>query len=273
MEMKYIDGITFLCGQELSPLNISVLNWYGERVQGLFCKGVRDLAKMTPPKAPPTEFGFGEPGLYGLDTEHHAFRHRNYLRGFRLLEPQVTSILQHLLDPESAGADVGASRCRAFVEALFLASGASKELGNFTLDGILHGVKVESEVFCTTGKDRGSLDLLISWTTADGFPRQLAIENKLGHHITPGQLPRYKQQILKNVGGNADHAAFFVVAPEFAGKNAKAMRRNSNSWKPVTWQGLLRYWELTLVQQSCLDRDEDFPRLRRALWDLGAGVN
>jgi hypothetical protein len=259
---------------KITPWESDPLVRYGKRLEGEFFCGMRELAKMTPPQTPPVIFGFGSPSLFGPASKLHAFRHCNFMRGFRLLEPQITSILQHFLDTKTAG-QTGINRCRAFLSALFRASGTNREeielFGLSGEGGQLEMLEVVSEENFTHAKSRRSIDLLIKWRV-HGKPRLVAIENKLGHHITTGQLPSYKKKLLKDISNKEEWIALFVIAPEFSGPNAIAMRRNKK-WRAVTWWGFMRHWEQALTEQNFLDKDMDFPRLRRSLWTLGAGIS
>lgn len=244
------------------------LKEYGKKIQDAFSKGIKKLASMKITSVQPIEFGFGTPGLYGPDTQMHAFCHHDYQKGFRLQEPQLTGAMKYLLSPSTAGREVGVMRCRAFVKSLFRASGLADEMEAFDLPSMDGTLKVTAE--------ENRIDLLFQWSTADKSLRLVAVEVKLGHTVTSGQLPRYKGIVEKKGRSEGSCSKLFVLARHFDGINAKKLKLNKK-WAPVTWWGLLRHWELelklALANSDMKDENKDFPCLRRAMWTLGVGIN
>jgi len=244
---------------KLPQWNDSSLRIVSDWILGRIWQGMRELQQEKDifHKFRQLDFGFGLPGLWGPDSENHSFRYCDYQVGFRLSEPQVTKALKYLLDKKS-------ERCRAFVKALFAAGGMLEQIDEFRLDEMEDFLEIEAE-FGFVSSDR-SLDLFISWGEENKYV--VAIENKLGHQITAGQLPAYKSGLEQKF--KKAKMKLFVLAPDFSGVNANAMQRN-REWFAVTWWNLMRYWEEILKEEQS-DDDEDFHRLRRAFWSRGVEI-
>ena len=160
-------------------------------------------------------------------------------------EPQLTKGFAYFLNaPDS---DTRIARVRALLKGL----GAAK-LGND-----MNYVKVTAEA-STAGNKR--IDLLIEWTGSANERYAVAIEAKLGHVVTSGQLPAYRVH-LHNVA--KERRLLAVVSPHLSDHTAGALRRN-REWRWAAWRDLLLAHERALPVDS---DDEAYLRFRRTLWD------
>ena len=161
-------------------------------------------------------------------------------------EPQLTKGFAHFLNAPESGTRI--RRVRALLKGL----GAAK-LGN----DMSSDVKVTAEA-PTAGNKR--IDLLIEWTGSTNERYAVAIEAKLGHVVTSGQLPAYRVH-LRNVA--KERRLLAVVSPHLSDHTAGALRRN-REWRWAAWRNLLLAHERALPADS---DDEAYLRFRRTLWD------
>lgn len=270
--MSVFSSVITLNSLLAEPFDSEVLRTYGERLLCKVQQGRRKLAAHDWVEPQPVKFNFDS--LYGPFSPSHAFYHKTLTPGIKLTEPQVTSSMKHFLDHEVEG-EAGLARIKSFLEALLLESGISSGKLFDSLKTI-QSYSVKAEESFSHQSSRRSIDLLFRWNSTDlnGVSEEfvVALENKLEHSITTGQLAAYRTHALSSVDGNKkqvvlnnDQVALIVLAKQFAGKNDKQLNRNKE-WRKVTWIGLLRSWEKVLSQTNAHGCATDFARFRRALW-------
>ena len=120
--------------------------------------------------------------VFGLDRRHHLFRAEPIVWA-QFTEPQFTKGFAHFLGVPEREKRIW--RTRSLLKALGAAE-LSKDMSE---------VEVTPEAL-TSGNKR--IDLLIEWKDSSETCYAAAIEAKLGHHVTSGQLPAYRGH-LQNV--------------------------------------------------------------------------
>ena len=183
--------------------------------------------------------------IFALTRREHLFRAAPSVTWATFTEPQLTKgFARFLNDPEPA------SRIER-VRALLMALGAADIGAEMT------EVMVTAEA-PTSGNKR--IDLLIKWRDSSERRYAAAIEAKLGHHITSGQLPAYRNHLRKIAN---DRRLLVVVAPRLTKRTDRSLRRNRD-WRWTTWRDLLIAYERALP----VDYDDcEYLRFRRTLWD------
>ena len=183
--------------------------------------------------------------VFVMKRAPHLFRAEPSVTWATFTEPQLTKgFARFLNDPEPVAR---IERVRALLKAL----GAAR------LGEGMTGVMVTAEA-PTSGNRR--IDLLIEWHDSSAQRHAVAIEAKLGHHVTSGQLPAYRNH-LRRVA--KDRRLLVVVAPRMTGGTERSLRRNQD-WRWVAWRDLLIAYERTLP----VDYDDaEYLRFRRTLWD------
>ena len=132
-----------------------------------------------------------------------------------------------------------------------------KALGATTLSNEMSEVVVTAEA-PTSGKRR--IDLLMEWQDSSGQRYAAAIEAKLGHHVTSGQLPAYRshlRQIAK------ERRLLVVVSPRLTDRTDRSLQRNRD-WRWMAWRDLLVAHERALPNRY---DDVAYTQFRRTLWD------
>ena len=183
--------------------------------------------------------------VFALKRMPHLFRAAPSVTWATFTEPQLTKgFARFLNDPEPVAR---IERARALLKAL-----GAAELG----EGMTE-VTVTAEA-PTTGKRR--IDLLIEWRDSSERRYAVAIEAKLGHHVTSGQLPAYRNHLRKIA---KDRRLLVVVAPRLTARTDRSLQRNRD-WRWTTWRDLLIAYERALP----VDCDNaEYLRFRRTLWD------
>ena len=125
------------------------------------------------------------------------------------------------------------------------------------LGGEMTQVMVTAEA-PTSGNKR--IDLLIEWRDSSERPCAAAIEAKLGHHVTSGQLRAYRNHLRKIA---KDRRLLVVVAPRLTARTDRSLRRN-REWRWTTWRDLLIAYERALPVDF---DDAEYLPFRRTLWD------
>ena len=183
--------------------------------------------------------------VFALERCSRLFRAERSVPWATFTEPQLTKGFAHFLNaPESV---TRIARVRALLKSL-----GAAELGNDMSD-----VTVTAEAPIAGNK---RIDLLIEWTDSANERYAVAIEAKLGHVVTSGQLPAYRVH-LRNVAKECRLLA--VVSPHLSDRTAGALRRN-REWRWAAWRDLLLAHERALSADS---DDEAYLRFRRTLWD------
>ena len=121
--------------------------------------------------------------VFGLDRRHHLFGSEPIDWKVNFTESQFTKGFARFLGVPERAARIG--RTRALLKALGAAELISKDMKE---------VKVTAEALTSENK---RIDLLIEWKDSSRKPLSYAaaIEAKLGHHVTSGQLPAYREHL------------------------------------------------------------------------------
>ena len=182
---------------------------------------------------------------FALNRGLHLFRAEPSISWATFTEPQFTKGFAHFLNDSRR--DVRIERVRALVTAL----GAAELVGDM-------GEAAVTAEAPTSGGRR--IDLLIEWRDSSERQYAAAIEAKLGHHVTRGQLPAYRNH-LRRVAKECRRLV--VVAPRLTGRTDRSLRRNRD-WRWVAWRDLLVAHERSLPDEY----DEiAYIQFRRSLWD------
>ena len=183
--------------------------------------------------------------VFALKRRAHLFRAVPSVTWATFTEPQLTKgFARFLHDPDPAAR---IERVRALLKAL-----GAAELG----EGMTE-VEVTDEA-PTSGNKR--IDLLIEWRDSSERRYAAAIEAKLGHHVTSGQLPAYRNHLRKIA---EDRQLLIVVGPRLTARTDRSLRRNRD-WRWTTWRDLLIAYERALPVHY---DDGEYLRFRRTLWD------
>ena len=109
--------------------------------------------------------------------------------------------------------------------------------------------------------------LTIKWTDSTDKCYAVAIEAKLDHVVTSGQLPAYLRHLKRKIDNKKrclkKRYLLVVVSPHLSAPIARALRRNQE-WRWAAWRDLLLAHERALPADS---DDEEYRRFRRTLWD------
>ncbi len=183
--------------------------------------------------------------VFALNRVPHLFRAEPSVTWATFTEPQLTKgFARFLHDPEPVAR---IERVRALLKAL-----GAAELG----EGMT-GVTATAEALTSGGK---RIDLLIEWQDTSERRYAAAIEAKLGHHVTSGQLPAYRNHLRRIA---KDRRLLVVVAPRLTARTDRSLRRNRD-WRWTTWRDLLIAYERGLPVDF---DDTEYLRFRRTLWD------
>ena len=183
--------------------------------------------------------------VFALKRRAHLFQAEPSVTWATFTEPQLTKgFARFLNDPEPVAR---IERVRALLKAL-----GAAELG----EGMTQ-VTVTAEA-PTSGNRR--IDLLIEWRDSSEGRYAAAIEAKLGHHVTSGQLPAYRNHLRKIA---KDRRLLVVVAPRLTARTDRSLQRNRD-WRWTTWRNLLIAYDRAL---SVDYDDAEYLRFRRTLWD------
>ena len=183
--------------------------------------------------------------VFVLKRMPHLFRAQPSVTWAKFTEPQLTKgFARFLNDPEPVAR---IERVRALLKAL----GAAELCKGMT------EVVVTAEA-PTSGNRR--IDLLIEWQDTSERPYAAAIEAKLGHQVTSGQLPAYRNHLRKIA---KDRRLLVVVAPRLTSRTGRSLQRNRD-WRWTAWRDLLIAYERALP----VDYDDaEYLMFRRTLWD------
>ena len=194
------------------------------------------------------------PTFGNLSSSQNMFHFSSTQWGFSLTEPQLTKGIAYFLQQSPRA-------CWCFLAALF---GRNLVTLEKLLDRqcFLKTVTAEAEVYADKNK---RIDLVLSWRSKTGVRCCAAIECKLGHHISHGQLGSYARFARQQ--SDNDQYYLFIVAQQRDAKSDKKLKHWSNQeWCYLEWNGVLRRWEQYLDYEKVSGVD-DFPRFRRTVWD------
>lgn len=183
--------------------------------------------------------------VFALKRLPHLFRAEPSVSWAKFTEPQLTKGFARFLDDPEPITRI--ERVRALLKAL-----GAAELGDDMTQ-----VTVTAEA-PASGNRR--IDLLIEWRDSSDRRYAAAIEAKLGHHVTSGQLPAYRDRLRKIA---KRRRLLVVVAPGLTGRTERSLRRNRD-WRWTAWRDLLIAYERALPADF---DDAEYLRFRRTLWD------
>ncbi len=182
---------------------------------------------------------------FALNRRLHLFRSQPAAMWTTFLERQLTKGLAYFLNADDPTAQIG--RVRALLKAL----------GAAHLSNDISEVTVTPEAPTSGNK---YIDLLIEWQDASELRYAVAIEAKLGHRVTTGQLRAYRNH-LRNVPN--ERRLLLVVSPRFTAHMDRSLRQNPD-WSWMAWRDLLVAHERSLRDE---DDDSAYRQFRRTLWD------
>ena len=182
--------------------------------------------------------------IFGLGRRCHLFR-ADPVVWAKFTEPQFTKGLAHFLNVPA----VRIQRIRALLTAL----------GAEALCEDMRDVMVTAEAL-TAGNKR--IDLLIEWKDSLKNRYGAAIEAKLGHHVTVGQLSAYRTH-LKNRKVSQERWLLAIVSPRRTTRTDKSLQDNRD-WRWMAWRDLLIAHERALPVEC---DDDAYLQFRRTLWD------
>ena len=199
-----------------------------------------------------------------LENRQHMFHYSSVQWGFRFTEPQLTKSIACFLQQEKHA-------CYSFLKALFnLTKSSFKEI-----EDKKENFLVDIQVFAEKPIEGKRIDLVFEWGTTKDTRKVVAIECKLGHHLTQGQLPAYQCYAKERVQDINSRAYFFVIGQKLDGKSKKILNSHHNSrWKYTSWKELLMRWERHLNDLNSNDHlsmNKDFHQFRRTIWDRTTG--
>lgn len=193
--------------------------------------------------------------VFGDFSKNHMFQTDPLDWHWKLREVDVThTFVQFLNHIEKA------ARIEAFLKAL--------GVNNLPDQCCLSKSKAEAEVLTKTGK---RLDILIT-VPLDNKSLFIAVEAKLGHHITTGQLPSYKNHIRENP--DYHHDSHLVVLGLRNDKKTRTAIKQNSDWRFQTWFDFLLKFEKLLYE--CAEKktadslgadDPRFQLFRSTLWE------
>ena len=178
--------------------------------------------------------------LFKLSRSDHAFATSPLGWGFRLTEPQITRTIAHLLD--KGPPDIRAERTAAFLQALGIQIGNLKTLQD-----------------CRIIAEEDRIDLKIVWD--DGV---LAIECKLGHHVTKGQLERYRKAVSSRHPKQSEHFQHHFVLLALNEKALGPLKKPDRArWTYHSWKSFWFLFERSRPQEN----DLMLSMFQMTLWD------
>ena len=182
---------------------------------------------------------------FALNRRRHLFRAEPSVTWATFTEPQLTKGFAHFLNGH------GLTARRERVRALLKALGAAQLIND------IGEVSVTAEA-ATSGNKR--IDLLIEWRDSSEKSYAVAIEAKLGHHVTTGQLSAYRTHLRKIPN---ERRRLLVVSPRRTAHTDRLLRQNRD-WRWMAWRDLLVAHERSLRDDH---DDRAYLQFRRTLWD------
>ena len=181
--------------------------------------------------------------VFGLERRPHLFR-AEPIAWAKFTEPQFTKGFAHFLNAAEPAVRIG--RVRALLTALGASPGEE-----------MSDVEVTAEAPASRNK---RIDLLIEWKDSKGRRCAAAVEAKLGHRVTSGSLPAYRNH-LRSVA--KERRFLVVISPRRTDGTDEALRRNRD-WRWIAWRGLLVAHERALPVEC---DDNAYLQFRRTLWN------
>ncbi len=188
--------------------------------------------------------------VFALERCSRLFRAEPSAPWARFTEPQLTKGFAHFLNAPDL--DIRIKRVRALLKSL-----GAAELGN----DMSSEVKVTAEA-PTAGNKR--IDLLIEWTDSANERYAVAIEAKLDHVVTSGQLRAYSDHLDNCKCKVAEERRLLAVVSRHLSDHTAGALQNDPEWRWTAWRNLLLAHERAL--SDAFD-DEEYRRFRRTLWN------
>ena len=182
--------------------------------------------------------------IFELKRQPHLFRTKP-IAWAKFTEPQFTKGFAYFLDTPA----VRIHRIRALLVALG-AAGLCEDMCD---------VEVTAEALTARNK---RIDLLIEWKDSSKNRYAVAIEAKLDHHVTVGQLKAYRRH-LTNRKISRERWLLAVVSPRRTARTDKSLQDNRD-WRWMAWRDLLIAHERALPVEC---DDDAYLQFRRTLWD------
>ena len=182
---------------------------------------------------------------FALKRRLHLFRAEPSVTWATFSERQLTKGFAHFLNAPEPVERI--ERVRALLKAL-----GAAELGDD-----MREVTATAEAL-TSGNKR--IDLLIEWQDSSEQHYAAAIEAKLGHHVTSGQLPAYHNH-LRTIA--KERRLLVVVSPRLTSRTDRSLQRNRD-WRGIMWRDLLIGHERSLKDDY---DDAAYVQFRKTLWD------
>ena len=186
--------------------------------------------------------------VFGLNRRHHLFRAEPIVWA-QFTEPQFTGGFGHFLGVRERIKRI--ERIRALLKAL-----GAAELGKDMSE-----VEVTAEAPTSGNKH---IDLLIEWKDSSETCYAAAIEAKLGHRVTSGQLPAYREHLHRNLNVMEERRLLVVISPRYADVRNALQRQRKGEWRWIAWRDLLIAHERALSGEY---DDDAYRQFRRTLWD------
>jgi hypothetical protein len=241
-----------------SPVwSTEVLVRIAPRLQSELALGMKLLGEIGKP-APWWDALRSFSSVFGELDGNHFFSVRLRDQGYRLTGPQLSKALAAWLSPEGAHPPGAKARCVAFITALRTLTAHSETVVARISEADLVNLKVQAEYRIPRTLGPMRLDLLLSWGVRQ--ENKMAIECKLDHHLTKGQLSAPTKAL-----GSAE---YFVIAKGSKKFDEPHLRRNKR-WRLVEWRPLLIWWNSLLPSQTGEHTDIDFIKFLRTFWERG----
>ena len=238
------------------------LDWWLRRNEGVLESAMRHVQE-DPQPTPRWDLSLqGLTDFLSLDVEPHVFDEPLFYPGFTPTETQLNIALGYFLEGDLF-------RTRTFIKALYDGRPNCQEV----LDSFdQHARKGEWEVRAEEvvhGKSRKRMDLVIGWPKLEPGDCQhvVVVEVKFKHHVTPGQLPAYREHIDWLIKNDINKRGMLLLTRE-GKKNTK-----NKAWISRSWLRCLSRWEKFLAEKGHGDRDRNFRRFRRMLWQAACCGN
>ena len=216
----------------------------GEKLSGAVLTAIRSGALSSMPQPDSHEGACAVEHVFGLRRREHLLRVEPIVWA-NFTEPQFTKGLAHFVNAPQPKVRIG--RAQALLAALGVRTGEG-----------LEGVEVKAEVGVAEGR---RIDLLVEWTDVDAKCHAAAVEAKIGHKITSGQLNAYRDHLAggRSIAGDVH---LVVVSPRYTNGIAESLREHPE-WRWISWRGLLVAHERALRVEY---DDQAYRQFRSTLW-------
>lgn len=241
---------------------IEPLEWFQDLLSGRLHGALPLLSAM--PTHPWKSDAADIKNMYGdIDSPNHSFGAEPLDWGFRLTEPQITKGWEYFLNEQGSGSDGHRRRAALLITLSDLSDTffcKSEELSDYKITA-----KAEHHFTVPSPKTRASrfIDLLIEWTNTDTTTQVAAIEFKLEHHVTLGQLSDTEKHM--HTRPNTKNRVLFLIVPSI--KSHRRATRKNRDWHLVSWHAFLRRYEINLEAAQTGNHNGEFQRFRRTVFN------